>query len=99
MTEYNDSSPDNLSLGNRLRHWRSSGSSSTTLYISSLSRTLHHWYLTIPPSIDNNYFHTRPANTRITLHLPQPTKINNNSPTLEGYLAKAPPSKQSSTSQ
>jgi hypothetical protein len=47
LTEYNDSSPDNLSLGSRLRHWRSSGSS-WTRYIRSLFRALHHWYQTIP---------------------------------------------------
>ena len=99
MAEYNDSSPDNLSLGNRLRHWRSSGSF-WTLYISILPLTLHHWYLTIPPSIDNNHLHNRPVpspNHRTTLHLPRPTQSNHNSPALKGYLATASSSKQRSS--
>jgi hypothetical protein len=41
MAEYNDSSPDNISLGNKLRQWRSTGSS-WTLYISTLPLTIHH---------------------------------------------------------
>ena len=54
LMEYNDSSPDNISLSHRLRDWRASGSS-WTLYISTLPRTLHKWYLTIPPAQDDTY--------------------------------------------
>ena len=59
LTDY-DISPDNLSLTHRLRAWRSSGSS-WTLNISTLIHDLHHWYLTIPPSNDDNdYFRAIP---------------------------------------
>ena len=75
LTDYNDSSPDNLYLTHRLRAWCRSGSS-WTLYISILTHDLHHWYLTIPPSHNNDYFRAIPQplpHTRTSLHLPRPT--------------------------
>ena len=40
LMEYNDSSPDNISIAHRFRDWRASGSS-WTLDISTLPRNLN----------------------------------------------------------
>ena len=86
LMEYNDSSPDTISLSHRLRDWRASGSS-WTLYISTLPRTLHKWYLTIPPAQDDTYIQhpsLPPIPTvRTSLHLASPAvppSLHRNSP-------------------
>ena len=104
LMEYNDSSPDNISLAHRLRNWRASGSS-WTLYISTLPRNLHKWYLNIPPARDDIYIQhtslpsipTVRTNFRTRLHLPHraPLPAANQS-NLEGYDSSAPVAKQDS---
>ena len=98
LMEYNDNSPDNISLSHRLRNWRSSGSS-WTLYISTLPRKLHKWYINIPPARDDTYIqHPSPPpipTVRTTsLHLPRITsQPASNQSDLEGYHPSASASK------
>ena len=85
LTEYSDSSSDILLLTCRLREWRRSGSSNT-LYISTLCRDLHHWYLQILPSHDNDnrraslYHHRTTAPPSTYLDQPNPTQPNPTQP-------------------
>ena len=92
LMEYNNSSPDNMSLSHRLRDWRASGSS-WTLYISTLPRTLHKWYLTIPPA---QHPSLPPIPTvRTSLHQPRhASQPASNQSNLEGYHPSASASKQ-----
>jgi hypothetical protein len=87
-----------LRTTNRLRDWRSSGSS-WTLYISTLPLTLHKWYLNIPPAQDDTYIQhpsLPPIPTvRTSLHLPRgPSQPASNQSDLEGYHPSASASKQ-----
>jgi hypothetical protein len=98
LMEYNDTSPDNISLSHRLRDWRAS-SSSWILYIGTLPRILHKWYLTIPSAQDDTYIQhpsLPPIPTvRTSLHQPRhASQPASNQSNLEEYPPSASASKQ-----